>query len=161
MDPLTVISLVSNILSFVDAGSKVLSGAIEIYKSPDPSGLTEEARSTEVVVEEMRRLCSKLQPPNDAQLPEEKALCVLAKECNSIAQRINVLVNKMKLGTRRTFVGSLVSSGKWLFYKSEIMELQAKLDHCRGQLNLELKFVARPLFTSPLVAQLQLFPEPC
>ncbi|KAF4996147.1 hypothetical protein FDECE_12572 [Fusarium decemcellulare] len=126
MDPLTAIGLVSNIISFIDFGAKVISGAVEIHEtfSGDSAGLTEENRSTLNVVREMRHFASKLQPPDQSQLTgNEKALCALAKECEVLSQQIVDLVEKLRPKGGKSKLASLKAA-----FRSKRSEVKSRLD---------------------------------
>lgn len=142
MDPLTAIGLASNILSFIDIGIKVVSGAIEIYESP--SGDSSGNRSTKTVVTEMRHFASKLQPPDDSQLTgDEKALCTLARECDDLAKQIIALAEKAKPRGRKSKSASLLAAVRTKWYESDSRKLEERLDHCRAQLGLQLNHLTR------------------
>jgi hypothetical protein len=95
MDPFAAIGLASSILSFIDFSAELITGALEIYGSG--SGTTEEGRSREAIVSEMKKFSSKLLPPDNSQLMgDEKALCRLAAECNIFSDQILDLLEKIK-----------------------------------------------------------------
>lgn len=74
-------------------GHQLIHGAREIYSST--SYATEENEGLETIVSEMRRLSSKLLPPGHFQGSEdERALCRLAVECNTLSDRIVDLLEK-------------------------------------------------------------------
>ncbi len=146
MDPLSAIGLASNIISFIDYGAKVVSGAIDIYGSS--SGLTRDARSTETVVSEMRSFSSKLKAPDDAALSgDEKALCRLAVECEDLSSQIIALVEKVRpqsrAGGRVSKRASLLAGLKSKWYESDKRRLEERLSHCRAQLGLQLNYLTR------------------
>ncbi|KAL2014385.1 hypothetical protein VTN00DRAFT_1910 [Thermoascus crustaceus] len=95
MDPLTAISLATSIVQFVDLGTKLIHGAREIYSSAYCA--PEENEGQETVVSEMRSLSSKLLPPSHFQgSKDERALCRLAAECNTISDQILALLEKVQ-----------------------------------------------------------------
>jgi hypothetical protein len=75
MDPLTVISLVGNIVQFVDFGGKLLSNAIELYRSP--VGKLAGHHQLELVTTDLHALITKLRqsfyPENDRSSEENEA----------------------------------------------------------------------------------------
>ena len=142
MDPLTAIGLASNILSFIDFGVKVVSGAIEIHEST--SGITEETRSTKTIVTEIRHFASKLQPPDHAQLTgDEKSLCTLANECDALAKQIIALIEKAEPKSPKSKSASLRAAVKTMWYESDRRKLEERLSKCRGQLGLQLQYLTR------------------
>ena len=140
MDPLTAIGLASNILSFIDFIAQVISGAIDIYGSP--SDLTEENRSFEAIVTEMRHFASKVQPPDDAQLTgDEKALCRLTNECDDLSTQIIALIHKVKPKDRKSKSASLLAGLKSKWHEADRRKLEERLDRCRAQLALQLNYL--------------------
>ncbi|RFU32608.1 hypothetical protein B7463_g3712, partial [Scytalidium lignicola] len=140
MDPLTALGLASNILSFIDFGAKVVSSAIDIYDSP--SGLTEESRSSEAIVTEMRHFASKLRPPDDDQLTgDEKALCRLADECDGLSNQIIALIERIRPKDRKLKSASILAGLKSKWHEAERRKLEQRLDHCRAQLALQLHYL--------------------
>lgn len=135
MDPLTAISLASNIVSFVDLGAKVLSTAWEIYNST--SGDTSSNRSRESVARQMEIFAEELLVP-DTSSGKEKDLCVLAQECRDLAIQILELLQKSIPKNPRSKRQVAWSTLKSLKYDKERLELQERLDNCRDQLALQL-----------------------
>jgi hypothetical protein len=146
MDPLTAIGLVSNVLSFVDFGWKVLKDAREIYHSS--TGTLDKTRYRELLARESRALSSKCIPLNSAKPdPKEAELFALAAECMSIATKLVELLDKIKPTKRTSFGWSLVASLKIHIgsIDREIQELEERLHRCQTHLNLEISFLARLL----------------
>lgn len=142
MDPITAIGLASNVLSFIDYGAKIVSGAVEIYQSS--SGLTDSSRGSKAIVTEMRLLASKLQPPAHDQLSgDEKSLCNLATECDSLSEQIIDLIEKVEPKNRKSKGSSLRAAVKTKWYESDRRRLEDRLNQCRAQLNLQLNYLTR------------------
>lgn len=142
MDPLTAIGLVSNILSFIDFGVEIVRGVRETYESS--SGVVEENRSQEVITKQVRRFSSKLIPPDDTMLAgEDKALCVLAKECEALSYQLLDLLEKAKSKDPKSKTQSLRAAWKTKVNKPEVLDLERWLKYCRGQLELQIGSVTR------------------
>ena len=142
MDPLTAIGLVSNILSFIDFSVEIVRGAREIYESG--SGVLEENRSQEAIAKEVKRFSSKLIPPDDTALAgEDKALCVLAKECEALSRQLLDLLEKVKPKDPKSKTQSLRAAWKTKANKPKMMDLERRLDNCRGQLQLQIGSMTR------------------
>jgi hypothetical protein len=142
MDPITAIGFAANILQFIEYGTKVVAGAIEIYGSA--SGSTEESRSSEMTVTEMRIFAAKLQPPKNTQLSgEERALCKLATECEGLAKQIFGLLEKIKPKSQKSKGSSLIAGFKTKIYEGERRKLEQQLNNCRAQLDLQLNYLTR------------------
>ncbi|KAK1758027.1 hypothetical protein QBC47DRAFT_132299 [Echria macrotheca] len=140
MDPLTAIGLASSILTFIDFSAKVITGAVDIYGSP--SGLAVEGRSTETVVAEMRQFAAKLQPPDASSLSgDEKSLCRLALECDSICDGIIELLEKTKPKQPKSKTSALKAGLKTKWHEGDRRKLEERLAHCRAQLSLQLNYL--------------------
>lgn len=153
MDPLTAIGLVANIVAFIDLGTKLLKGAREVHTSL--SGTTEENRSREVLVDEMRAFSSKLLTPDDAGfVGRDKQLCNLAEECRNLSTQLIELLGKIKAKDPKSKRESVWSSVKNKYYEKDRQDLEQRLESCRTQLDLQLNFLTRLyLFTiSPLIS---------
>jgi hypothetical protein len=142
MDPLTAIGLASNILSFIDFSAQLINGAREIYDST--TGATEDNKSREAIVSEMKKFSSKLLPPDDSQLSgDEKALCRLAAECNILSGQILDLLGKIKPKDPKSRSQSFWAALKNKVHEKEKLELEKRLENCRGQLELQLNYWMR------------------
>jgi hypothetical protein len=148
MDPLTVIGLVSNIISFVDFGAKIFAGAREIQKSG--SGTLEENRSLERVVRDVKGFSSKLLTPEGASfIGEDGRLCELAGECRALCDALVQLLEKIKVKDPKSRTQSFVSVMKSFVHQAEKKELQQRLDYCRSQLELQLNYISKSVQSSP------------
>jgi len=142
MDPITAIGFAASILQFVDFSAKVISGAIEIYGSA--SGTTKESWTSETIATQMRDFAAKLQPPDNAQFSgEDRALCKLATECESLAKQIIKLMEKVKPKSQKSKSSVLLAGLKTKMYEGERRRLEEHLSHCRAQLDLQLTYLTR------------------
>jgi hypothetical protein len=143
MDPLTAFGLASNILQFIDFSAGVISNAREAYKSA--TGATEANTSLEIRVQEMKNLSMKLIPPDSASQSEDKrAVCRLAIELFRSSDEMVNLLAKMKpkkLNSKIALFKSAVIKTPW--YEKEKLELERKIEHCRGQLEIQLVALMR------------------
>jgi hypothetical protein len=142
MDPLSVISLTSSIVQFVDFGSKLIKGAIEIYSSA--TSATDENRSLEARIVELRTLSTNLEShTNPQQTADESALVHLATECKILSVQILELLKKIKPKDVLSKRQSLWATLKDRYYEKEKMELEKRLASCQSQLELHLSFLNR------------------
>ncbi|KAK4451173.1 hypothetical protein QBC34DRAFT_58748 [Podospora aff. communis PSN243] len=141
MDPLTAISLASSILTFIEFGAKVISGAADVYGSP--SGLTADGQSTQAVVSEMQKFAVNLRPPaEDYKLtPEERALCRLAAACDGICGEIIELIEKCRPTSPMSKSAALLAGLRSRWYEGERRRLEERLGNCRAQLVLQLNYL--------------------
>ena len=142
MDPVTAIGLASGIISFVTFSIKLVSGAIKIHDAAD--GQLQENLSRELVIQEMQRLSGRLLAPDNATLMgEEKGLCVLATECQSISNDLIALLERIKPKDPSSKAQSLWSALKNAIHDKEKVELEGRLDRCRSQLELHIMLLTR------------------
>lgn len=142
LDPLTAIGLASAIVQFVDFSTKILHGAQEMYESA--SGATEENRSLEVVVSDVKRLSSKLKATCRAQQSDdEKALCSLAEECNSLSADLFELLQKVKSKDSKSKRQAALAALKNKRYESKKLGIEKRLESCRSQLGLQISLLTR------------------
>ncbi|KXX74090.1 Vegetative incompatibility protein HET-E-1 [Madurella mycetomatis] len=146
MDPVTAVSLASSIVAFVDFGTKLVRGAIEIHASTD--GVLEDNRSREAVARDMKRFAARLIAPDTTRLSgqekilsgQEKALCDLATECQQLSTALVELLERIKPGDVASKRLSLWAALKNKFYEKEREDLEKRLGFCRDQLDLHLNF---------------------
>lgn len=141
MDAVTIIGLVSNIISFIDLGSKFVKEVREIYNSA--SGATGDALSHGLIAGEMRRFANDLVPSGQAVNKKDKAICDLAEECKSVAEAILKLLDEIKPKRSSSSFQSVRSAIKGLWYEKDISNLQDRLEKCRSQLGLQLSYATR------------------
>ena len=144
MDPLAALDIASNMIQFVDYSIKLIQGVREIRDSGD----TKENKSLESVTSEMKRLSSKLTiPTHTPQSEDEKGLCRLAEDCQTLSGEILQLLEKIRPKDRNSVRQSVWSAFKNKLYDKKRSELETRLDKCRKQLQLQLTFLTR--FNSP------------
>ena len=142
LDPLTAIGLASAIVQFVDFSTKIFHGAQEVYESA--SGATEENRSLEVVVSDMKRLSSKLKATGRAQQSDdEKALCSLAEECHGLSTDLFELLQKAKPKDSKSRRQAALAALKNKRYESKKLDIEKRLESCRSQLGLQISLLTR------------------
>lgn len=141
MDAVTIIGLVSNIIPFIDLGSKFVKEVREIYNSA--SGATEDALSHGLIAWEMRKFANDLVPSGQAVNKKDKAIFGLAEECKCVAEDILILLDKIKLKESSSSFRIVRSAIKGLWYEKDTSNLQDKLEKCRSQLALPLNYVTR------------------
>ncbi|KAL5363587.1 hypothetical protein BJX96DRAFT_167603 [Aspergillus floccosus] len=112
MDPFTIIGLVSNIISFIDFGRKLLTDVREIQNSA--AGVTQDVLNYRLITQQMRDFADKLIPAGKDVDDEYKGIISLAKHWLRLQ--------------------SLGSGIKSLRYGKEISSLLVKIDRYRDQL---------------------------
>lgn len=145
MDALSAIGLVSNIVQLVDFSSRIIHGAYEIYVSS--TGATEENHSLEATIKEMKNFSVKLAQKDALKSGEERAVGRLADECRILSTQILELLEKVKPKDVSSKRQSLWAALKNKYHEKEKIELERRLDGCRSQLELQLGFLTRFVFT--------------
>ena len=142
MDPVTAIGLVSSILTFIEFSAKLISGAAEAYSSP--SGLTADDQSAETVATEMQNFLRNLHPPDDSNLASnDKAICMLATECQLICEEILTLLERNRPKSRGSRRAALLAGLKSRWREVERRRLEERLRDCRFQLTLQLQHLTK------------------
>ena len=143
MDPITAVSLVSAVFSFVDFGFKLVRGARAIHKSA--SGTPDETRTQEVVIGNLKELCIRLTPPRtDVSISgEDASLCELAAECRDLSDQLIALIQKGKPGGRTSWLRSTSAAFSKIVNESKTASLEQRLENCRRQLEFHVRVAAR------------------
>jgi hypothetical protein len=139
MDPLSIIGLVSNIISFIDFGRKLLIDVREIQNSA--AGVTQDALTHGFIAQQMREFTDKLIPPGQIVDDEYKGIISLAKECRAAAADIQKLLDRIKPKDPGSRLRSWGSGIKGLRYGKEVSSLQVKMERYRDQLVMQLNWV--------------------
>jgi hypothetical protein len=95
MDPVSAIGLASGILTFVEAGLKLVKTAYNIYNSLD--GVLDDNRHRENVTSEVSKAALRLGVTGNARLtPEQKSLSDIAKKCKATSTELVKALNEVK-----------------------------------------------------------------
>jgi hypothetical protein len=136
MDPVTVISLASSILTFVDVGAKVVKKASEIRNSH--VGSTKDNETRETMSEELGAIAMRLKPPENLQVSQEQeSLCKVARECQALSNNILDLLARIK-PRKSNGMSALFAAAKSIRKQGDLEALESQLSDCRGRLTLSL-----------------------
>ncbi|KAH6844755.1 hypothetical protein B0I37DRAFT_378201 [Chaetomium sp. MPI-CAGE-AT-0009] len=139
MDPVTAISLVSGIISFVTFAKDLVKGALKIHESQD--GYSKENQNREFVADEMRRFGAILQPPGEPGLAgEDKGLASLAAKCHELAEDMAKMLDKTKAKDPTSRTQSVWATLKAKVNERDLMDFERRLDQCATQMHLQLTF---------------------
>ncbi|KAF4965715.1 hypothetical protein FSARC_6498 [Fusarium sarcochroum] len=141
MDPVSAIGLASSIITFIDFGSELITGAIEIYRAPDGSSAAD-ARLQDVL-NDLGDLVEELEKTFHAATKAEKNIKSLAQECGEDAQELRDILRELKMTGRRTPWKSV--KAKWMSMRAEsrVGELKDRLNEYRADILLNLTLVLR------------------
>ncbi|KAF4338987.1 hypothetical protein FBEOM_7163 [Fusarium beomiforme] len=138
MDPVSAVGLASGILTFVEAGLKLVKIAYRIHSSFD--GVLEDNRHREDVAGEVEKAALRLDVVGHARLtPEQESLSALAKKCKATSTDLVQVLNavKPKRNSSNPF-NSLRLSVKANKKTRHISDLDNQLKDYRDQLSLAL-----------------------
>jgi len=141
-EPLTIIGLASNIISFVDFGFKLVSGAKNVRDSLH--GTTPEINELEQTLARVQRLSAQLQSEavtEPQQLSQyEKDILGTVNECNALAKDIAKRTKNLKVRDNARF--KLWEYGKValseIFDTKEIEDLRRRLDKVEQRLRFNI-----------------------
>lgn len=146
MDPLTAISLASNIISFIDFSSKLIKIALEAKRS----GSTEDLDDATIIISSLESTLETLQTPAiPATAPDgDEKLVLLAKNCGKACVELRDLVYKVK-GQQRSSSGFGVA-WRTLRYKNDLISLEERIGKYRSEILSHLMIMMRQVKVSPL-----------
>lgn len=134
METLAVISLVGNVVQFVDFSSKLISKSVQPYQTSD-CVLTENI-NTEMATNHLILLNSKLE--NAASTIGDKALEVLCKSCSAVAVELLGTLDKLKVHGGKEKWKSMRQAVRSLWSEEKIQDIERRLASFREELNLHV-----------------------
>ena len=134
MDPLTIISLVGNIVQFVDFSGKLISKSTKLYQSSE--GALAENIDTETATNHLVLLNNKLK--NAATTTGDGALERLYKSYGAAADELLAALDKVKVKGKQDKWKSIRKALRSVWSKEEIVELERRLARLREELNLHV-----------------------
>ncbi|RKL05832.1 hypothetical protein BFJ71_g2980 [Fusarium oxysporum] len=138
MDPVSAIGLASGILTFVEAGLKLVKIAYNIHNSLD--GVLDDNRHCENVTSEVSKAALRLEVAGNARLtPEQESLSDLAKKCKAASTDLVKALNQVKPKQSSSNPFNLLRYAVKAEIKAkDISELENRLKDYRDQLTLAL-----------------------
>ncbi|ENH71577.1 hypothetical protein FOC1_g10007815 [Fusarium oxysporum f. sp. cubense race 1] len=138
MDPVSAIGLASGILTFVEAGLKLVKIAYNIHNSLD--GVLDDNRHRENVTSEVSKAALRLEVAGNARLtPEQESLSDLARKCKATSTDLVKALNQVKPKQSSSNPFKLLRYAVKAEIKAkDISELENRLKDYRDQLTLAL-----------------------
>ncbi|KAI3580262.1 hypothetical protein IWW34DRAFT_804884 [Fusarium oxysporum f. sp. albedinis] len=138
MDPVSAIGLASGILTFVEAGLKLVKIAYNIHNSLD--GLLDDNRHRESVTSEVSKAALRLEVAGNARLtPEQESLSDLARKCKATSTDLVKALNQVQPKQSSSNPFKLLRYAVKAEIKAkDISELENRLKDYRDQLTLTL-----------------------
>ena len=139
MEALAAIGLASSIITFIDAGAKVISMAQQIQSSY--FGVTEENAELTLCTQRIKEQAGVLLKSPIAPDPFEAGLIERANECVALSDDLQHLLEKLKSAKPGSKTATLKALGQNLVKKDKKIALKRRLDDCRHQLEHQLIIV--------------------
>ena len=144
LDPLTALSLASNVVQFLDFSAKLVAKGNELYKSAD--GASVGNAELEDIAKDLQDLNARLQqstPSHNTNLTtlttSDVALRKLSEQCSGVAGELIEVLDKLKVrGTSNRRWKSVRQALKGLMKKDEVGAIAQRLQNVRDELNLHI-----------------------
>ncbi|KAL8794285.1 MAG: hypothetical protein Q9195_003111 [Heterodermia aff. obscurata] len=141
MDPLTAVNLAGNIIQFVEFGSNLVCGSLDIYKSAN--GATSINSELELITEDLTGLCSKLVRPfnlvDEHLLPKiELDLLKLSRSCGTLGENFQQMLESLKVKGRNRKWDSVRQALKTQWKAKDIEQYQRRLANFRSEIACHL-----------------------
>ena len=149
MEPFSALAIATSVAQFIDFGSKVLQGAIEIHKSS--SGQLDQHKALQQITRNLADLTAPLDPntPNcpsilasDGKLLNNVKIQILCKDCYKVAIQLGAALNKL-MTQKDTEWGNLKKALRSIWDADKIKDLQNQLDGYRQELVLMILIALR------------------
>ncbi|KEZ45757.1 hypothetical protein SAPIO_CDS1557 [Scedosporium apiospermum] len=141
MEPVSAVGLASSIITFVEFAFKLVTGALEVYRSVD--GTLEENARLERVIGDLNSIVDDLGKKGGGGCRSERAIRDLAVECQADAELLVDILKSLKVPGRRTLWKSVTAQWKALLRKDEITGLKERLQEYRSEIMLNLMLLLR------------------
>ncbi|KAK4444466.1 hypothetical protein QBC34DRAFT_282585, partial [Podospora aff. communis PSN243] len=141
MDPLTAISLATNIISFIDFSWNLLTGSKELHESGRQT--TKENARISHIVDDLAEFALDLAQDdphgNQPKSRHERALSLLASECHSLSKELAAILEKLRMTSgKNSRWRSLKTTWESMRRSDEIASIESRLNRYRDQLNIRL-----------------------
>lgn len=148
LDPFSALGLASNVVQFVDFGTKLFAGAAELYHSVD--GTLAVNAQLETITKDLSSMSAELGTANfygtQPVSADVKNLMELALSCKQLADEVLMVLTKLKVpkGHRKWKSIRQALVGAWK--EKEIRAYMGKLDRFRSQMTAHLIAILRLIF---------------
>ncbi|XXG96982.1 hypothetical protein Hte_003275 [Hypoxylon texense] len=143
MDPFAAIGLAGNIVTFLDFSYKLISAAKNIHAST--SGASVDNDDLLSGTQQLHQLASSLRisKPISSLSDQERSLLKVAAQCIDVSGELEKLLDRLKASNPKSKRAAFRAAVRNWRKGDEKDTLEAKLDRCRQQLNLELLSLTR------------------
>lgn len=131
MDPITALGVASNVLQFVDAGTKIIFTAYELFKSPRDS--VKEHEEMEDIASDLQGLLESLK--SQLRKTADPTLEKFTSDCLRLNTELLDVLDKMKIkGKRHRIFESLAVASKFQLKKGRIVALEVRINRLRDHI---------------------------
>jgi hypothetical protein len=142
MDPITAVSFAASIVTFVDFAWELISGAAELYKSPD--GRTNQNAHIETVISDLEDVTDDLGSAALGDSKEMRRLKRLAAKCSELAEELLQLMRKLRLdGNKNSPWKSLVVKWRSMRKSDQVASMEERLREYRSEILLQLSVILK------------------
>jgi hypothetical protein len=134
METLAIISLVGNVVQFVDFSGKLIAKSTELYRSNE--GALAENIDAETATNYLVLLSNKIK--DAATIASDDALKRLCESCKSTADELLAALDKVKVNGKQDRWKSIRKALRSVWSKEQICELEGRLARFREELNLHV-----------------------
>ena len=134
MEALAILSLVGNVVQFVEFSSKLIAKSTELYRSSE--GALGENIEVEAATNHLVLLNSKIK--DSATTTSDDALDKLCESCKSTADELLAALDKVKVKGKQNRWKSIRKALRSVWSKEQIRELEGRLARLREELNLHV-----------------------
>ncbi|KAI1269729.1 hypothetical protein F5Y18DRAFT_371327 [Xylariaceae sp. FL1019] len=139
MDPVSALSLASNILSVIDISSKVLLSAYKLYQSDNDT--TEEAAHSGFIIEDLQKAAESIEIHHRGLTPHEQALSNLAKKTTDLSKDIIDTLSSGNIQGKKSFWRAFQASVTLSTKSSKLNSLTERARDCRSEIILRLNLM--------------------
>ncbi|KAI0154424.1 hypothetical protein GGR57DRAFT_114669 [Xylariaceae sp. FL1272] len=139
MDPVSALSLASNILSVIDISSKVLKSAYKLYQSDNDT--TEEAAHSGFIIEDLQKAAQSIELHHRGLTPHEQALDHLTKRTTDLSNDIIDTLSSSKIQGKRSMWRAFQTSLKLSVKSSKLDTLMERARAFRSEIILRLNLM--------------------
>ncbi len=147
MDPLTSLSLASNVIQIVDFSTQLVSKGYKIYKSAD--GTLAENLDAEAVTNSLKTLSGKLQGSiennrnSEGLSDDDQRLINLCTKCQDLASELLTKLDRVKVTGKNLKWKSARQALKSVCKKEDLDQLVSRLESYRSEINLHITISLR------------------
>ncbi|KAF2795555.1 hypothetical protein K505DRAFT_416360 [Melanomma pulvis-pyrius CBS 109.77] len=156
-DPITIISLASSIITFIDFGLKVISGTKNVRDSLH--GTTAEVHELDIVMEDIQRsnnLAKKQQSSGQKLSSDEVRILEMVGECELLVAELRTAINQLRIrtGARSKTLESARVFTRSLLKQGDLQNLRSRLDKLDERIRRNLEYAMQKEQNSSIMIKL-------